>query len=91
MSAEKLTALNRVGVLGFGQGFQIKSQCDGQEAPAGHDLLTAKAVDLTTEVVVDENPVRAERYHGAKIGQPYEPHSAAYFVYEIETRVDSSD
>jgi len=85
VSKKSLEALNHAGVLGFGQGFCVKSPCDGKEAPAGHDTLTAAEVDRETRTVVSATPVN--RY----TGKPYEPIQSPYYVYLCEATCDSGD
>ena len=78
LSAKKINAMRDAGVLsGYGQEFYIRSQCDGEEEPAGHDEVPC--VDSETgETAV--NP------YSNKL---YEASSMPYYEYKVEHRVDS--
>ena len=78
MTAEKINAMRDAGVLsGYGQEFYIKSQCDGEEEPAGHDEVMC--VDSETGEPAT-NPY-SNKLYGTK--------SFAYYEYKVEHRVDS--
>jgi hypothetical protein len=85
LSKESLDTLFRAGVIGSGQGFYIRSQCDGTEKAA---------------MMVDAPCVMRDRRTGETIpgvainpysGKPYAPIQYEYFVYECETTCDSGD
>jgi len=78
LSKEKITGLYNLGLLGYGQEFEIPSQCDGDEDPAGIDVIPC-IDDETGEVAI--NPYSEKEY---------EPANDPYFVYETVHRVDSS-
>ncbi len=84
LSENTLRALNVAGVMGYGQTFSIRSQCDGKEEPAGEDDVKCVTVDCNGEVIADPaiNPYTNVPYKSAKI---------PYFVYECETTCDSGD
>lgn len=75
-----LEALNKMGVLGTGQGFQVKSQCDGMENPAGFDRT--ECVDTETGACPAINPYNRK---------PYGPVDLPFYVYEVEATCDSGD
>lgn len=81
---ETIRQLFELGLIGFGQEFSIKSQCDGKEPPAGTD---------TVECV--ETDQRGNTLPGPAInpysGEPYKPYQYPYFVYECVSRCDSGD
>jgi hypothetical protein len=83
MARKEIEALREAGVLGHGQEFYIRSRCDGQEEPAGKDVVPC--VTVVDGAVVDEPAVNPHT------GDPYAPIQCGYFVYEVESRVDSSD
>ncbi|MES2339247.1 MAG: hypothetical protein V4537_14230 [Pseudomonadota bacterium] len=87
LKREQLLALNKAGVLGFGQEFDIKSQCDGKEAPAGADESVLTEVDTRMGKPTGEAP---RNYRGEKI-DPLPSHRYEYFVYECVARCDSGD
>ena len=78
LSSEQIAGLRKLHLLGSGQMFSVNSQCDGKEEPAGHD---------TVQCVDEEGKVAMNRYSG----KLYKPREEPYFVYNTETRVDSSD
>lgn len=79
MSREQINALRETRMIGYGQEFYVKSQCDGKEAPAGEDEVPC--VDSETGQPA-MNPYS---------GEPYKPTKMPFFVYEVEDRVDSGD
>ena len=79
LSGEKLNALRKAGFLGGGQGFYVKSPCNGTEEPAGHDTL---------ECVDDETGKPAVNEYS---GKPYAPSKSPYFYYNVEDQCDSGD
>lgn len=85
LTRAKLDALRAAGVLGYGQGFHVKGQCDGKEAPAGVDTVPCSAVDRHTRAVISSNAINPYS------GKPYGTHDYPYFVYECEDRCDSGD
>jgi len=86
ISRERMLKLRDAGFLGFGQEFSILSKCDGSEQPAGHDSLPCVECDSSTGKPTGRAPA-INPYSGKQ----YEPIEEAYFVYDVETRVDSSD
>jgi hypothetical protein len=70
--------MNAMGILGYGQEFIVKSQCDGKEDPAGFDEVQS----LDEKGLPEVNPYS---------GKVYEPIKYEFYVYIVESRVDSSD
>jgi len=85
LTHEQLRKLNAAGVLGFGQEFTVKSQCDGKEPVAFVDLVPC--VVMEGGKVLDEPPVNPY----SRTGELYKPSEYGYFVYECEARCDSGD
>lgn len=83
LKLEQLQALRAAGFIGSGQYFTIVSKCDGSEEPAGHD--EAPCVVEVDGKVTDEPAINELS------GVPYKPIQQPYFVYEIDSRCDSSD
>jgi|SRR5690349_5508114 len=79
LTQKQLQALREAGFLGYGQGFEIKSQCDGTELPAGQDEVLC---------VNEDGSPGLNKYNGNK---PYPAIRQNYWVYEVEDQVDSSD
>lgn len=84
LSADRLRKLFDAGFLGYGQEFQVKSRCDGKEKEAGVDLVPCSMVDRRTREVIPGEAINPYS------GKPYAPASHPYWIYEVETRVDSS-
>lgn len=84
LKKETIVGLSNLGFLGIGQEFYIKNQCDGNEPPAGEDLVECVEVDKQGIVVpgVAINPYT---------GIPYAPSRQPYFEYLCESRCDSGD
>jgi len=84
ISQEGLWQLRELGFLGLGQEFSVASQCDGKEEPG-----------LTVEAPCVEYDASGKALPGPAInpysGLPYEPSKYTYYVYDCESRVDSSD
>ena len=78
LPAKSIKALAELNLLGYGQEFIIKSQCDGKEAQAG--TFEVQRIDEDT----GSPPLDWRR-------QPERPMTFPYFKYEIIRRVDSSD
>jgi hypothetical protein len=74
------------GVFGAGQEFNVLSQCDGKEVPAGFDAVPAVVVDKATnkEIV---GVVAINEYSK----EPYKPMNSPFYEYRVERRVDSGD
>lgn len=72
------------GIFGAGQEFNIKSQCDGKEEPAGFELVMAKEYDTSTWAVVNEKPTNPH-------GEMFPPMKEPFYVYMVERRTDSGD
>lgn len=101
LDAEQINALRNAGFLGYGQEFHIRGQqVDGQMAPvpakldwqtrpkikpSGMDKVAARVRDRATGNWLDEPPVNQYT------GQPTPDQDMPYFVYVVESRVDSSD
>ena len=79
LSSKILSTLNEIGILGFGQEFYIHSKCDGMEECSVFDEQMC-VDDETGEMAID-----------SRTGKPYGSARIGYFVYECESRVDSSD
>lgn len=84
LTRDKLLALRDLGFLGMGQDFQIHSKCDGTETTC----LTVPAACVAMDSTGKPIPGPAINPYS---GKPYEPTSYTYYVYEVETRCDSSD
>jgi hypothetical protein len=84
LKKEKIEALYKLGLVGFGQEFGILSQCDGNELPAGHDLVQCVEITPKGEVLpgVATNPYS---------GKPYEPKLLPYYEYNCWSKCDSGD
>lgn len=85
LTAAKLVALNAAGVLGIGQEFYVRSQADGKEAAAGEDEVPCVTVDRRTGKPTGEPPINPYS------GNLYGSHKYPFYVYECESRCDSSD
>ncbi len=81
---ETIVAMNKLGLIGFGQEFGILSQCDGKELEAGHDV--AECVEITPQGTVLPGPA-INPYSG----EPYAPINYPFFVYDCWSRCDSGD
>ena len=81
---EALVGLEKLGMIGGGQEFTIKSRCDGHEPPAGFDEIVCVELDEAGNALPGPaiNPYS---------GEPYGPVKQEFYVYECESRVDSSD
>ena len=79
LDAKKLRALRDAGFLGLGQDFNVKSQCDGTELPAGYDVAP----------MLDEET--GEPAINRLTGQPYAACKFEFYTYDIEDRCDSGD
>jgi hypothetical protein len=85
LSQEQIKALFALGLLGSGQEFYVRSQCDGKEEAGAVDEVGCTKLDETGKPT-GEPPINPYN------GQPrtgtvrYE-----YFVYDTETRCDSGD
>jgi hypothetical protein len=84
LSKDTLMNMNKAGILGIGQEFFIRSQCDGKEEPAGYDESPCVEVDRQGNVV---NTTPINKYSG----MPYGNIKEAYYEYICEARCDSSD
>jgi hypothetical protein len=84
LSGDTIKGMRELGLLGYGQGFYIRSLCNGKEEPAG--------VDVVECVEYDE---RGKPLPGPAInpysGEPYGTTEYKYYEYLVENRVDSSD
>lgn len=102
LDVTELTALRNAGFLGHGQEFFIHGQqVDGRLVPvapeltwetrrdvkpSGIDQLSPVVVDRATGKVLDETPIH--EYTGQVITETID---APFYVYVVESRVDSSD
>lgn len=84
LTREQLTALYRLGLLGMGQEFYIRSTCDGTEEPAVFD-------DVPCVMVDDNDQPTGEPAINQYTGEPRPPTRYDYFVYDLDTRCDSGD
>jgi hypothetical protein len=84
LSKEKIEALYKLGLVGFGQEFGIFSQCDGNELPSGQDLVQCVEITPQGEVLPG---VAMNRYSG----KPHKPMMFPYFVYACWSKCDSGD
>ena len=84
LSAETIRKLYELGLVGFGQEFWVKSQCDGNEKPAFMDELIAVSEDRYGK----ELPGPALN---AYTQEPIAPIQSPVYVYECESRCDSGD
>jgi hypothetical protein len=82
LTKEKLKMLHDSGCMpNLGQGFCIKSQCDGQEKPTITDMLECvEFVNGKAVACPATNPYTE---------QQYKPIPQTYYVYECEIREDS--
>lgn len=80
LSKETIIGLERLGLLGFGQGFSIKSQCDGKEEYS----LDVDAPCVATVGAYTSTPAIDPRTKQLK-----PPHNYKYFQYIVERTVDS--
>jgi len=84
LNKETILAMNKLGLVGFGQEFFIRSQCDDKEPWAGLDVV--ECVETTQQgVVVPGVPINPYS------GKPYAPCQMPYFEYMCEARCDSGD
>lgn len=75
LTKEDLTTLYKLGLLGYGQDFRVISKCDSKVEAA----------------IRDETPCVLSTT-GDPCGNPkHAPSTVPVYVYECETRVDSSD
>lgn len=102
LSADEINALRAAGFLGYGQEFYVRGQevegrlvpvpakLDWQTRrdvkPSGVDKIKPRVYDRVTGKLLDEQPVNA--YTGKPVTTE---HDAPFFVYVVESRVDSSD
>jgi hypothetical protein len=84
IAEEQLRELRSIGFLGYGQGFYIRSQCDGKEEPAGVDVVECSEYDEQGRLLPGPaiNPYS---------GEPYGSTEYRYYEYLVENHVDSSD
>lgn len=91
----RITSLNRIkkdtinqlfqlGLVGIGQAFDIRSQCDGKEPPAFVEEIAAVEFDMMG-AIVPGMPINEYS------GKPFAPSRQHVYVYECETRCDSGD
>jgi hypothetical protein len=84
LTKEKIVALYKLGLVGFGQEFGVLSQCDGNELPAGYD--TVDCVEVTP---------KGEALPGPAINpyseEPYTSMLFPYYIYECWSKCDSGD
>jgi hypothetical protein len=85
LSTDALKALNKAGVLGFGQEFYVRSQADGKETAAGEDEVPCVTVDRRTGKPTGEPAINPYN------GKPYGSTKCPFYVYECESRCDSGD
>jgi len=85
LSKDTLHKLRDLGFLGFGQEFYINSKCDGSEEPEIIEESPCVVVDAHNGKELDEPPINPYS------GKLYESMKQYYFVYHVESRVDSSD
>lgn len=101
MSMEDMCDLRKAGFLGYGQEFYAKYvKADGTKdavpqtldwkttkdvVATGHDLIECSEVDDRTGEVLRTPSINPYS------GKEDEPREVSYFVYECESRVDSSD
>jgi hypothetical protein len=55
LTCEQIHGLRKLGFLGYGQEFNVNSQCDGKEEPAGYD--TVQCLE-NGEVVMTYKPLK---------------------------------
>jgi len=83
LERKQIHALWDAGFIGYGQEFGVTSQCDGNEEPAGVDI-----VPCTVEI--DGKPT-GDAPINPYTGNMYEPYNEPYYVYRTYARVDSGD
>jgi len=85
LTLEQLYALNKAGLLGFGQEFGVTTPESTMDKSAGSDLVPCSCIDDRT----------GEQLPGPAInpysGLPYAPTRSHYYVYDCYTRCDSGD
>lgn len=100
LSKEDLSALRLIGLLGCGQEFIANYiTCDGKKEqlpikvdwktiiePTGVDVVQCVEVDNKTGKPTSDEPAICPYTE-----KPYPPHKIPYFIYECESRADSSD
>ena len=85
MTSDTIHALRKAGFLGFGQGFYLRSQHDGKEAPTLSVESPCVEKDRHTGKVISENAINPYS------GKPYGSTTYKYYVYECEDQCDSGD
>lgn len=83
LSRASISKLWDAGLLGYGQGWSIKSPCDGNEPSAGYDLVEGVMIDDSGKKL-DEPPTNW-------FGNPAEPSKMHYFEYITTYSCDSGD
>lgn len=99
LSGEKLVLLRKAGFLGYGQEFRYEYVNSGggrspvpdkidytyKVEPTGHDVVPSVEVDEFTDEVIRSPSINPYS------GKEDPPSKVPYYVYECESRVDSSD
>ena len=83
LSQSQIQKLWEANLLGYGQTWGINSPCDGNEEPAGFDLVAGTMVNELDEVL-DLPPT-------SYFGKPVSPEKMFYYEYLTYARADSSD
>lgn len=84
LTLDTLRQLHTAGVLGYGQEFYVRSQCNGSEPVALFEETIPTDVDSHGEPTGKP----ALSWDGRLVSQPS---TQEYYVYECEVRCDSSD
>lgn len=77
INRDNLIKLRDAGFLGYGQEFTVHSQCDGKEEPGGYDMIDCHTYN--------------SQGHDLGKDESRQPIKVSYFIYNCESRVDSSD
>jgi hypothetical protein len=85
LSKERLEALYKLGLIGMGQEFYVRSKCDGTEEPAIVDEVGCTTCDENGKPT-GEPPINS--YTGQPITGTV---PITHYVYDCETRCDSGD
>jgi len=84
LSSDSIVKIYNSGVMSRGQSFEIISQCDGNETPAGRHNVPAVMVDDRTGEILSDPPVNWA-------GIPVEPRVENYWDYDVTVSIDSGD
>lgn len=85
LSRKTIDKLRETGLIGYGQEWCIKNQCDGFELPIGKDSVKAVEISNFTGDVVNYDPIHS--YTGTK----FQAKEIPYYEYLILDTCDSSD